>query len=104
MLAKYPSQIKRLEISIQNWLDSWVRADKIDWCKIESSYGAGSWETFYITVDLLTGEQIKIRFSGHNSKYGGCDYYLWNNDYKNIKDLKTKIADILGIRPSTLRR
>ena len=67
---------------------------------IHQSRGMGSYETFYVTASS-GDESATIRFSNHNSRYGGADAYLWNNNYDAVTplldDIESKLEELLGI-------
>ena len=53
----------------------------------------GSYATFYIDFSINETEGITIRYSGHENST--ADYYLWNDDFSSMKEIKNAIDDII---------
>jgi|GEM_PF-4200500 len=86
----------RVAASIEKWLDAKVENGELEGAWVETSKGMGSYETFYVEFQKTEdSELIKIRFSDHNPKYGNCDFYLWVENYKGIREMKAAIAQII---------
>ncbi len=66
---------------------------KVEFVSIEQSYGMGSYATFYIDFSINETEGITIRYSGHENST--ADYYLWNDDFSSMKEIKNAIDDIV---------
>ncbi len=96
-LIKSYSQRERVGRSIAKFAESLPGVESAD---VEYSRGLGSYETFYLNVDLGEdadgyGNSIQIRFSGHNSRGSTADYYLWNDNYANMAELKEDVKAII---------
>lgn len=66
---------------------------KVEFVSIEQSHGMGSYATFYIDFAIDETESITIRYSGHKNSI--ADYYLWNDDFSSMKEIKKAIDDII---------
>lgn len=66
---------------------------KVEYVCIEQSRGMGSYATFYIDFSINETEGITIRYSGHENST--ADYYLWNDDFSSMKEIKNAIDDII---------
>ena len=70
-----------------------LNGTKVEFISIQQSYGMGSYATFYIDFAIDETEGITIRYSGH--KNSTADYYLWNDDFSSMKEIKKAIDDIV---------
>ena len=70
-----------------------LNGTKVEFISIQQSYGMGSYATFYIDFAIDETESITIRYSGHENST--ADYYLWNDDFSSMKEIKKAIDDIV---------
>lgn len=98
MLINNYSGRDRVVQSLNKFLQKMLDKDIIGDFGIDTSGGMGSFETFYISIDGVDeDENFTIRFSNHDIKNNNSisDYYLWSDDFKSIKELKTVISEII---------
>lgn len=96
---KNSSQADRVVESLDKYLskkydDSFeLDGNKVEFISIEQSYGMGSYATFYIEFSINETDGITIRYSGHTNST--ADYYLWNDDFSSVNEIKKAIDDIV---------
>lgn len=96
---KNSSQADRVVESLDKYLskkydDSFeLDGNKVEFISIEQSYGMGSYATFYIEFSINETDGITIRYSGHTNS--AADYYLWNDDFSSVNEIKKAIDDIV---------
>ncbi len=96
---KNSSQADRVVESLDKYLskkydDSFeLDGNKVEFISIEQSHGMGSYATFYIEFSINETDGITIRYSGHTNST--ADYYLWNDDFSSVNEIKKAIDDIV---------
>ena len=96
---KNSSQADRVVESLDKYLskkydDSFeLDGNKVEFISIEQSHGMGSYATFYIEFSINETDGITIRYSGHTNST--VDYYLWNDDFSSVNEIKKAIDDIV---------
>lgn len=96
---KNSSQADRVVESLDKYLskkydDSFeLDGNKVEFISIEQSHGMGSYATFYIEFSINETDDITIRYSGHTNST--ADYYLWNDDFSSVNEIKKAIDDIV---------